>query len=173
MGEPIQHTIPLLLARLVHHEDQIYEIQDHLEEIPLERDELMEHELEVLHARDENAEQEVETLLTTLGITQDRIMNLEICMEDTETRLQASEARKIGLSAHMRALEDRFRPYGERRYREYDLAHLKLVCEFSIYTVWKSVRYGVSNGLDTAYWSFLEHRYAISSLMDTAYWLSK
>ncbi|GJT23079.1 retrovirus-related pol polyprotein from transposon TNT 1-94 [Tanacetum coccineum] len=27
-------------------------------------------------------------------------------------------------------------------YREYDLAHLKLVFEFSIYTVWKSVRYG-------------------------------
>ncbi|GKB35199.1 hypothetical protein Tco_0880141 [Tanacetum coccineum] len=42
------------------------------------------------------------------------------------------------------------------RYREYDLAHLKLVFEFSIYTVWKSTRYGVSNGLDTAYWSFLE-----------------
>ncbi|GJR26436.1 hypothetical protein Tco_1102668 [Tanacetum coccineum] len=41
------------------------------------------------------------------------------------------------------------------RYREYDLAHLKLVFEFSIYNVWKSVQYGVSNGLDTAYWGFL------------------
>ncbi|GJR51801.1 putative ribonuclease H-like domain-containing protein [Tanacetum coccineum] len=40
-------------------------------------------------------------------------------------------------------------------YQEYDLAHLKLVFEFSIYTVWKSVRYGVSKGLDTAYWGFL------------------
>ncbi|GJY76493.1 putative reverse transcriptase domain-containing protein [Tanacetum coccineum] len=40
-------------------------------------------------------------------------------------------------------------------YREYDLAHLKLVFEFSIYNVWKSVQYGVSNGLDTAYWGFL------------------
>ncbi|GJZ39970.1 hypothetical protein Tco_0586533, partial [Tanacetum coccineum] len=39
--------------------------------------------------------------------------------------------------------------------------------------VWKSVRYGVSKGLDTAYWSFLEHGYAVSSLMDTAYWLSE
>ncbi|GJX76000.1 hypothetical protein Tco_0322811 [Tanacetum coccineum] len=29
-----------------------------------------------------------------------------------------------------------------RRYREYDLAHLKLVFEFSIYKVWKSVGYG-------------------------------
>ncbi|GKB00459.1 RNA-directed DNA polymerase, eukaryota, partial [Tanacetum coccineum] len=38
--------------------------------------------------------------------------------------------------------------------------------------VWKSVRYDVSKGLDTAYWSFLEHGYAVSSLTDTAYWLS-
>ncbi|GJS57863.1 hypothetical protein Tco_0652647 [Tanacetum coccineum] len=41
------------------------------------------------------------------------------------------------------------------RYREYDLAHLKLVFEFSIYNVWISVQYGVSNGLDTAYYGFL------------------
>ncbi|GKF95350.1 hypothetical protein Tco_0288085, partial [Tanacetum coccineum] len=40
--------------------------------------------------------------------------------------------------------------------------------------VWKSVRYGVSKVLDTAYWGFLgvgtTHGYAVSSLMDTAYW---
>ncbi|GJX52444.1 hypothetical protein Tco_0280813 [Tanacetum coccineum] len=42
------------------------------------------------------------------------------------------------------------------RYREYDLAHLKLIFEFFIYNVWKSVQYGVSNGLDTACWGFLE-----------------
>ncbi|GJU89328.1 hypothetical protein Tco_1301751 [Tanacetum coccineum] len=41
------------------------------------------------------------------------------------------------------------------RYREYDLAHLKLVFEFSIYNVWNSVQYGISNGLDTVYWGFL------------------
>ncbi|GKA90667.1 hypothetical protein Tco_0812537 [Tanacetum coccineum] len=41
------------------------------------------------------------------------------------------------------------------RYREYDLAHPKLVFEFCIYRVWKSVRYGVSKGLDTTYWGFL------------------
>ncbi|GJR96409.1 hypothetical protein Tco_0268583 [Tanacetum coccineum] len=56
-----------------------------------------------------------------------------------------------------------------RRYREYDLAHLKLVFEFCIYTFWKSVQYGLSKGLDTAYLSFLEHGYAVSSLTDTAY----
>ncbi|GJT91585.1 hypothetical protein Tco_1080430 [Tanacetum coccineum] len=62
-------------------------------------------------------------------------------------------------------------PFG---YQEYDLAHLKLIFEFSIYKVWKSVRYGVSNGLDTAYWGFhgvgTTHGYTISSLMDTTYW---
>ncbi|GKA42303.1 hypothetical protein Tco_0734963, partial [Tanacetum coccineum] len=47
-------------------------------------------------------------------------------------------------------------------YREYDLAHLKLVFEPSIYKVWKSVGYGVSKSwirriqeLDTTYWGFL------------------
>ncbi|GKE28815.1 hypothetical protein Tco_1444199, partial [Tanacetum coccineum] len=58
-------------------------------------------------------------------------------------------------------------------YQEYDLAHLKLIFEFSIYTVWKSVRYGVSKGLDTVYWRFLKHGYAVSSLMDMVYWLSE
>ncbi|GJZ26588.1 hypothetical protein Tco_0570841 [Tanacetum coccineum] len=41
------------------------------------------------------------------------------------------------------------------RYREYDLAYLKLIFEFCIHWVWKSVRYGVSKELDTAYWGFL------------------
>ncbi|GJX84800.1 hypothetical protein Tco_0335574 [Tanacetum coccineum] len=36
------------------------------------------------------------------------------------------------------------------------LAYLKLSLGSSIYNVWKSVRYGVSNDLDTVYWSFLE-----------------
>ncbi|GKB84659.1 putative reverse transcriptase domain-containing protein [Tanacetum coccineum] len=41
------------------------------------------------------------------------------------------------------------------QYPEYDLAHLKLIFEFCIYMVWKSVRYGISKELDTAYWGFL------------------
>ncbi|GJY97626.1 hypothetical protein Tco_0514536, partial [Tanacetum coccineum] len=64
-------------------------------------------------------------------------------------------------------------------FREYDLAHLKLVFEFSIYTVWKSVRYGVSNGLDTVYWVFLEYGPCLISsrilyyyISNTAYWSS-
>ncbi|GJV42396.1 hypothetical protein Tco_1420836 [Tanacetum coccineum] len=55
------------------------------------------------------------------------------------------------------------------RYREYDLAHLKLIFEFSIYKVWKSVRYGVSKDWIRRIGDFLEHGYAVSSLMDTIY----
>ncbi|GJY40105.1 hypothetical protein Tco_0427375 [Tanacetum coccineum] len=36
----------------------------------------------------------------------------------------------------------------QERYREYDLAHLKLVFEFSIYKVWKSVEYGGNPQMD-------------------------
>ncbi|GKB85068.1 hypothetical protein Tco_0957340, partial [Tanacetum coccineum] len=70
------------------------------------------------------------------------------------------------------------------RYREYDLPHLKLMS--SIYKVWKSVEYGLSNRLDTAYWGFLRVgttfdifqniiiipylEYGILSPLDTAYW---
>ncbi|GJR67627.1 hypothetical protein Tco_0013692 [Tanacetum coccineum] len=63
--------------------------------------------------------------------------------------------------------------YQKSVYREYDLAHLKLVFEFSIYKVWKSVEYGVSNGLDTAYWGFLGARIRRIFLMDMAYWSSE
>ncbi|GKA51041.1 hypothetical protein Tco_0744237 [Tanacetum coccineum] len=59
------------------------------------------------------------------------------------------------------------------RYREYDLAHLKLVFEFSIYKVWKSVRYGVSKDWIWRIGDFLEHGCAISSLMDAVYWSSE
>ncbi|GJR66752.1 gag-pol polyprotein [Tanacetum coccineum] len=68
-----------------------------------------------------------------------------------------------------------------RRYREYDLAHLKLVFEFCIYRVWSRCRYG-SIGLlwirridHVSFVVFGEyrHRYAVSSLMNTAYWLSE
>ncbi|GJT12373.1 hypothetical protein Tco_0859415 [Tanacetum coccineum] len=60
-----------------------------------------------------------------------------------------------------------------KRYREYDLAHLKLIFEFSIYKVWKSIRYGVSKDWIRRIEDFLEHGYVVSSLMDTAYWLSE
>ncbi|GJR30813.1 zinc knuckle CX2CX4HX4C containing protein [Tanacetum coccineum] len=59
------------------------------------------------------------------------------------------------------------------RYREYDLAHLKLVFEFSIYKDWKSVRYGVSKDWIRRIEDFLEYGYAVSSLMDMVYWSSE
>ncbi|GKC22676.1 hypothetical protein Tco_1024826, partial [Tanacetum coccineum] len=59
--------------------------------------------------------------------------------------------------------------FGERFYT----CTIRVEYEWKPPRVWKSVRYGVSKGLDTAYWGFLEHGYTVSSLMDMAYWLSE
>ncbi|GJV15062.1 retrovirus-related pol polyprotein from transposon TNT 1-94 [Tanacetum coccineum] len=72
--------------------------------------------------------------------------------------------------------DETFKPVESRvsvGYREYDLAHLKLVFEFSIYKVWKSVRYGVSKDWIRRIGDFLEHGYVVSSFMDMAYWSSE
>ncbi|GJZ73119.1 hypothetical protein Tco_0637265 [Tanacetum coccineum] len=65
------------------------------------------------------------------------------------------------------------------RYREYDLAPLKLVFDFSIYKVWKSVGYGVSKSwirridlYSSVVFGECRHGYAVSSLMDTSYWFA-
>ncbi|GJS96837.1 hypothetical protein Tco_0803805 [Tanacetum coccineum] len=72
----------------------------------------------------------------------------------------ASNLRDIQVRDIVKKVEDYLKTYlpaemDIRWYREYDLAHLKLVFEFFIYKVWKSVQYGVSKELDTAYWTFL------------------
>ncbi|GJR22433.1 hypothetical protein Tco_0970960 [Tanacetum coccineum] len=113
-GEPIQHTIPLLVARIVRHEDQIHETQDHLEELPLKRFEAMEQDIEGLRDDMMTSQKDVETLQTTLWIAHERISDMEIRLEETKTRLQESEVREIRLSARMRALKHRFGPPGER-----------------------------------------------------------
>ncbi|GKF44239.1 hypothetical protein Tco_0130791, partial [Tanacetum coccineum] len=66
-------------------------------------------------------------------------------------------------------------------YQEYDLAHLKLVFEFSIYKVWKSNGYERIECLwiqrielySSVVFGECRHGYAVSSLMDTAYWSSE
>ncbi|GJY90036.1 hypothetical protein Tco_0505232 [Tanacetum coccineum] len=69
------------------------------------------------------------------------------------------EKKQKRLQTNTKTLED--------LYREYDLAPVKLVFEFSIYNAWKSVQYGVSNGLDMAYWEFL----GVGTTQDTPYLL--
>ncbi|GKE13512.1 hypothetical protein Tco_1417063, partial [Tanacetum coccineum] len=39
--------------------------------------------------------------------------------------------------------------------------------------VWKSVEYGISKGLDTAYWGFLGAQIRRIFLMDMTYWSSE
>ncbi|GJR17582.1 hypothetical protein Tco_0966109 [Tanacetum coccineum] len=67
-----------------------------------------------------------------------------------------------GISKPMRVLDLTNLTLPSCWYREYDLAHLKLVLSF--------VFIGSGVGVDTAY---PRHKYAVSSLMDTAYWLSE
>ncbi|GJU83663.1 hypothetical protein Tco_1286028 [Tanacetum coccineum] len=76
-GEPIQHIIPLLVIRIVHHKDQIHKIHDHIEELPLERFETMQHEIDGAYTSIEAAEKEMETLHTKLGVAHERISDLE------------------------------------------------------------------------------------------------
>jgi hypothetical protein len=47
-GEPIHHTIPLLAARLVRHEDRLDELLSVIEDISLERIKIMQEEVENL-----------------------------------------------------------------------------------------------------------------------------
>ncbi|GJY36093.1 hypothetical protein Tco_0421471 [Tanacetum coccineum] len=58
---------------IVHHEDQIYVMQDHMKELPLERFEAIKHDIEGLHDV-MTSEQDVETVQTTLGIVHERIL---------------------------------------------------------------------------------------------------
>ncbi|GJY39813.1 hypothetical protein Tco_0426177 [Tanacetum coccineum] len=63
------------------------------------------------------------------------------------------------------------------KYREYDLAHSKLVFEFSIYKleygVLPSSGYSVLDLVSFVIFGEYRLRYVVSSLMDTAYWSSE
>ncbi|GJS74692.1 putative reverse transcriptase domain-containing protein [Tanacetum coccineum] len=73
IGEPIHHTVSLLAARLVCHDDQIDEIYDHLNEIPLESLKSMKQEIETLCERVKASVLETKVLRDSLRIAQDRI----------------------------------------------------------------------------------------------------
>ncbi|GKG40762.1 hypothetical protein Tco_0469974, partial [Tanacetum coccineum] len=105
-------------ARLVCHDDQIDEIYDHLNEIPLESLKSMEQEIETLCERVKAYVLETKVLRDSLGIAQDRIKESQIHMEDAEVRLQQSKFRDIMLRACLRRLKDRL------ACRSLDLYHL-------------------------------------------------
>ncbi|GJV23167.1 putative ribonuclease H-like domain-containing protein [Tanacetum coccineum] len=90
-GESVHHTVSLVVARLISHTRLIEEIHEHLRVVSLERIETL--------------EQEVETMRDRAKI---------VCHEDTEARLQQSEAGVIELKVHIRRLEDRFGRESER-----------------------------------------------------------
>ncbi|PWA94106.1 hypothetical protein CTI12_AA063280 [Artemisia annua] len=75
--EPIQHTIPLLIARMVRHEDRIDRVYDHLDELPLERMETIEMDLAVLIDNGVDIQQTVAGLGTTLDHTLEQVTDLQ------------------------------------------------------------------------------------------------
>nr|GEZ84795.1 hypothetical protein [Tanacetum cinerariifolium] len=94
----MHHTIPLLVARLVCHETQIQEIQDHLEEHRVKRLEAIEQGIEGLHGNIKATQQDFKAPQDTLHESREQIRDLEIRLEDIEASLQESEARQIRLS---------------------------------------------------------------------------
>ncbi|GJU42442.1 hypothetical protein Tco_1195399 [Tanacetum coccineum] len=82
------HIMPLLVARLIRHEDRVEEIHDHLMEIPLERIETLKQEVEMLRDKTKAAKQQIGILQESLGIARDNITESQIRMEDVEARLQ-------------------------------------------------------------------------------------
>ncbi|GJW86454.1 hypothetical protein Tco_0161794 [Tanacetum coccineum] len=63
IGEPIHHTIPLLVARLIRHEDQIERIQDHLKDLLLKRVESMDQEKKMPTTRQGMGSVDIEQLI--------------------------------------------------------------------------------------------------------------
>ncbi|PWA91877.1 hypothetical protein CTI12_AA086040 [Artemisia annua] len=75
--EPIHHTIPLLIARMIRHEDRIDRVYDHLDELPLGRIETIEMDLAVLIDNGVDIQQTVAGLGTTLDHTIEQVTDLQ------------------------------------------------------------------------------------------------
>ncbi|PWA66698.1 hypothetical protein CTI12_AA325530 [Artemisia annua] len=75
--EPIHHTIPLLIARMVRHEDRIDRVYDHLDKLPLGRIETIEMDLAVLIDNGVDIQQTVAGLGTTLDHTIEQVTDLQ------------------------------------------------------------------------------------------------
>ena len=72
-GEPVHHTVPLLVARLVRHEDRIDDIVGVVDEISLERVENMEEEVTNLVAHRVALEQVFQLLGTEIEETMETV----------------------------------------------------------------------------------------------------
>ena len=75
--EPIHRTIPLLIARLVRHEDRLDRVWDHLHEIPLSRVSDLEMDVALLLDSRGDIQQTVAGLGTTLDQTLEQVTDLQ------------------------------------------------------------------------------------------------
>ncbi|GJY18577.1 hypothetical protein Tco_0390068 [Tanacetum coccineum] len=74
----------------------------------------MKHEIFEAYTSVEAAQEDIETLQVELGAADESISYLDFRLEDTKTRLEASEAKEIEIIVRIRALEDFFGPPNER-----------------------------------------------------------
>nr|GEV91325.1 hypothetical protein [Tanacetum cinerariifolium] len=87
IGDPIHRTIPLILARLVRHDDTIDRLCDQFEEMSLDRMEMIEHDVEALQARVVVVEQRPDILQLALEDAWAEIFELQTLLKDSEARL--------------------------------------------------------------------------------------
>nr|GEU77944.1 hypothetical protein [Tanacetum cinerariifolium] len=73
-GDLIHHTISLILARLVCHDDTIDRLCDQFDEVSLDRMEVIEHD--------------VETLQTRVSDVEERAGKLQLTLEEARTEIQ-------------------------------------------------------------------------------------
>ncbi|PWA96905.1 retrotransposon gag domain-containing protein [Artemisia annua] len=102
--EPIHHTIPLLIARMVRHEVRIDRVYDHLDELPLERIETIEMDLAVLIDNGVDIQQTVAGLGTTLDHTLEQALRDQL--EIARARITELEEQGAGMRQEISELRE-------------------------------------------------------------------
>nr|GEW64232.1 integrase, catalytic region, zinc finger, CCHC-type, peptidase aspartic, catalytic [Tanacetum cinerariifolium] len=87
-GEPIHHTIPLILARLARHDDMIDQLCDQFHNMSLDRMGMIECDMETLQARVGVAELRQGILQLALADAREEIMELRTRVSTLEQRAQ-------------------------------------------------------------------------------------
>nr|GEU97232.1 hypothetical protein [Tanacetum cinerariifolium] len=89
-SEPFHRTTPLILARLVCHDDMIDRLCDQLEDMSLDRMGLIEYDVKTLHARVDVAELRADILHLARGDAGVEIVDLQTPLSATESGAEAA-----------------------------------------------------------------------------------
>ncbi|GJU76335.1 putative reverse transcriptase domain-containing protein [Tanacetum coccineum] len=89
---------------MTRHEREIHALQDHVDELPLDRMDTMQQQINGSYTIAEATQQDMDALYDALVLAHGQIFDLEFCLDE-------SEAREATLKTCIRALEKRFGPY--------------------------------------------------------------